>query len=60
MLVQGIDYKEKFASTVRWAATKLIIAQAVMEDLDLLHADIKTFFLYGVLDEGKPVFLEQP
>ena len=60
MLVQGIDYKEKFASTVRWAATKLIIAQAVMEDWDLLHVDIKTFFLYGVLDEGKPVFMEQP
>jgi hypothetical protein len=60
MLIQGIDYKEKFASTVRWAATKLIIAQAVMEDWDLLHIDIKTFFLYGVLDEGKPVFMEQP
>ena len=60
MLVQGVDYKEKFASTVRWAATKLIMAQAVMEDWDLLHIDIKTFFLYGVLDEGKPVFMEQP
>ena len=60
MLVQGVDYKEKFASTVRWAATKLIMAQAVMQDWDLLHIDIKTFFLYGVLDEGKPVFMEQP
>ncbi len=59
MLTQGVDYKEKFASTVRWAATKLIIAQAVLEDLDLLHIDIKTFFLYGVLDEGKPAFMEQ-
>ena len=60
MLIQGVDYKEKFASTVRWAATKLIIAPTVLEDLDLLHIDIKTFFLYGVLDEGKPVFKEQP
>ena len=45
---------------MRWAATKLIIVQAVLEDLDLLHIDIKTCFLYGVLDDGKPVFMEQP
>ena len=52
MLKEGIDYKEKFASTVRWSALKLIISQAVLENWDLLHIDIKTFFLYGVLDEG--------
>jgi hypothetical protein len=60
MLIEGVDYKEKFASTVRWSALKLIISQAVQENWDLLHIDIKTFFLYGVLDEGKPVFMEQP
>ena len=60
MLTQGVDYKEKFASTVRWSALKLIIAQAVRENLDLLHIDIKSFFLYGILDEAKPIFMEQP
>ena len=60
MLTPGIDYKEKFASTVRWSALKLIIAQAVKEGWDLLHLDIKAFFLYGILDGTKPVFMEQP
>jgi hypothetical protein len=60
MLTEGIDYKEKHASTVRWNALKVLIAVAVQNDWDLLHIDIKTFFLYGVLDEGTTVFMEQP
>jgi hypothetical protein len=60
MLIEGIDYKEKHASTVRWNALKVLIAEAVQHDWDLLHIDIKTFFLYGVLDEGTKVFMEQP
>jgi hypothetical protein len=42
MLTEGIDYKEKHASTVRWNALKLLIAEAVLHDWDLLHIDIKT------------------
>ena len=60
MLTEGVDYKEKHASTVRWNALKLLIALAVEHDWDLLHIDIKTFFLYGVLDKGTIVFMEQP
>jgi hypothetical protein len=60
MLTEGIDYKEKSSSTVRWNALKVLIAKAVQYDWDLLHIDIKTFFLYGVLDEGTTVFMEQP
>ena len=29
MLTQGIDYEEKYASTVRWNSIKLMIAMAV-------------------------------
>ena len=60
MLTEGIDYKEKHASTVRWDSLKVLIAVAVLHDYDMLHIDIKTFFLYGVLDEGTTVFMEQP
>ena len=60
MLVEGINYKEKHGSTVRWNALKVLIAEAVRNDWDLMHFDIKTFFLYGVLDEGTKVFMEQP
>ena len=45
---------------MRWSALKLIIAQAVRENWDLLHIDIKSFVLYGLLNEAKPVFMEQP
>jgi hypothetical protein len=60
MLIEGIDYKEKHSSTVRWNALKLLFARAVMEDWDLMLIDIKTFFLYGVFDDDTVVFMEQP
>jgi hypothetical protein len=57
MLTQGIDYAEKYASTVRWNSIKIMIAMAVMFDYDIVLYDIATFFLYGVLDHE--VFMEQ-
>ena len=60
MLTEGIDYKEKHASTVRWNSLKVLIAKAVEMDWDLFHIDIKTFFLYGVFDEDTIVYMEQP
>ena len=58
MLKPGIDYKEKYASTVRWNSVKILFAIAVQHDLDLRLFDIKTFFLYGEL--SNPVYMEQP
>jgi len=58
MLKQGIDYEEKFASTVRWNSLKVLMAIAVLHDFDIVVFDVSTFFLYGRLDE--PVFMEQP
>ncbi len=60
MLKQGIDYKEKYASTVQWNAIKILIAIAVKEDFDIALFDIATFFLYGELEEGEEIFMEQP
>ena len=57
-MVPGIDFAEKRASTVRWEATLVQIAIAVMFDLEIALFDIKTFFLYGHLDDV--VHMEQP
>ena len=58
MLTEGIDYQEKNASTVRWAALKMLLAIAVMLNYDTFLIDIATFFLYGDLDEE--VYMEFP
>ena len=57
MLTQGIDYEEKYASTVRWNSIKLLIAIAVKMDYDIVLFDISTFFLYGKLHDE--VYMEQ-
>jgi len=51
MLKEGIDYKEKYASTVRWNSIKILLAKAADEDLELTLIDVCTFFLYGDLEE---------
>jgi hypothetical protein len=58
MLIQGVDYEEKYASTVRWTSIKTLLAIAVREDYEIVLFDISTFFLYGTLSHA--VFMEQP
>ena len=58
MLIQGVDYEEKYASTVRWNSIKILIAIAVKMDYDIVLFDISTFFLYGKLKDE--VYMEQP
>jgi hypothetical protein len=57
-LIQGIDYAEKYASTVRWNSIKIIIAIAVQRDLDIVLYDISSFFLYGEMVDT--MYMEQP
>ena len=57
-MTQGIDFEEKRASTVRWEATLLLISMAVQHNFEISLIDIKTFFLYGDLEDD--VFMEQP
>lgn len=56
-LVQGVDYEEKYASTVRWNSIKILIAIAVKMNWDIVLFDIATFFLYGKMKDE--VFMEQ-
>ena len=57
MLIQGIDYAEKYAAMVRWSSVLILIAIANTFDLNIVLFDIKSFFLYGdLLDE---VYMEQ-
>ena len=56
-MVQGIDFEEKYASTVRWEGMKILIAIAVRYDYDIVLFDISSFFLYGRL--SAPVYMEQ-
>jgi hypothetical protein len=58
MLIQGIDYQEKYASAVRWQSILVLLAIAVKFDYEIALFDIKTFFLYGDLPDE--VFMEQP
>jgi hypothetical protein len=60
MLKQGIDYTEKYASTVRWCSYLLLFALAAQCDYDVVLFDIATFFLYGILSDKEAVFMEQP
>jgi hypothetical protein len=60
MMTQGIDYAEKHANQVRWNAVLVLIATAVIFDLDITLFDIRTFFLTGELDEDCDVYMEQP
>ena len=50
-MTQGIDFEEKRASTVRWEATLLLISMAVQHNFEISLIDIKTFFLYGDLED---------
>jgi hypothetical protein len=59
MMKEGIDYKEKHASTVRWNSIKVMLAIAVHNNLDIYLWDIKTFFLYGELPDSEVVYMEQ-
>ena len=56
---QGIDFEEKYASTVTWNSIKTLLAVAVNKDLDLKLLDIKAFFLYGKLPEDRKIYMEQ-
>jgi hypothetical protein len=57
MMTQGIDYKEKYASTVRWDSIKVLLAIACMMDYDIVLFDISTFFLYASI--SGEVYMEQ-
>ena len=55
---QGVDYQEIFATTAAMQAIRMALWVAVFYKFEIWKLDIKTFFLYGDLEER--IFMKQP
>jgi hypothetical protein len=55
---QGVDYEEVFAPVARIDTVKFILALAANRGWQVHHLDVKSAFLYGVLEEE--VYVQQP
>jgi len=49
--VEGINFDELFSPVVCYETVQLLLAVAVLEDLDTQSIDIKTAYLYSDLNE---------
>lgn len=56
--IEGIDYLETFASVVKPMSYKAIFAIVAALDWELEQMDVKTAFLYGLIDVE--IYVEQP
>jgi len=54
----GIDYGESFSPVLRLESLRTILALAAIRDLDIVHFDITSAYLYGTLK--KEVYMGQP
>lgn len=54
----GIDFTETFAPVVRMDSVRTILALATEYNMEMVHFDIKTAFLYGDIDEE--LYMAQP
>ena len=54
----GIDFDQTFASVVKPMAFRFIFAVAAYYDLDIDQLDVKTAFLYGIIDQL--IYVEMP
>lgn len=55
---KGIDYKDTYSPVARLDSIRLLLSIVTKEDMHMLHFDIKTAFLYGVINED--IYMEQP
>lgn len=58
--LKGIDYEETFSPVVRLDTIRFILAYVAKMDLEMVHFDVATAFLYGALDEQRELYMEQP
>ncbi|GKB22265.1 putative ribonuclease H-like domain-containing protein [Tanacetum coccineum] len=55
---EGIDYDEVFAPVARIEAIRLFLAYASFKDFVVYQMDVKSAFLYGMIEEE--VYVSQP
>lgn len=59
MLKDGVDFREKFASTPKWISIRIMFAIAAHFDLEVEIDDVVAFFLTAHLGLGEKIFMEQ-
>ena len=55
--IEGINYKEKFSSMVRFTSTRLLLALVGHLDLELIQMDINIAFLSNLEEH---IYMDQP
>lgn len=55
---KGMDYEETFSPEVRLDSVRIILALSAVRDLEIIHFDVRTAFLYGTLSEE--VYMRAP
>ena len=58
--VEGVDYNDTFAPTVKTETLRGVLATAIKNDLDIAQLDVKTAFLIPRLPEDEVIYLEPP
>ena len=59
MLIDGVDYREKYAATPKWNSTRIVFALTAHFDWELELNDVEAFFLAAWLEEGEEIFMHQ-
>jgi hypothetical protein len=56
--VEGLDFDQIFSPVVRFETVQLILALAALKNWKISGLDVKSAYLYGILDEE--IYMEQP
>ena len=56
--MKGVDYFDTYSLVTRITSIRMLIAIAVLHNLDIHQMDVKTAFLNGELNEE--IYMEQP
>ena len=55
---QGMDYEETYSPTLNFTSIRMLLSYAASYDRELIHWDIGTAFLNGILEED--IYIEVP
>ena len=58
--IEGVDYINTYSNTVHHDTLRLMFAIAAAYGLRLTGADVKTAYLYGLIDENVIIYMKQP